>query len=86
MRAARRRQQDQPPLTGHVASGYRQVIAGAHHSYGLRNDGQVMAWGRNYRDELGDGPKTSRSRAITVPDVTDARLVSGGEYSVALVG
>ena len=38
------------------------VIAGAHHSYALRSDGQVTAWGRNYRANLGDGTTADRTR------------------------
>jgi alpha-tubulin suppressor-like RCC1 family protein len=49
--------------------------------------GAVMAWGYNTSGQLGDGTRTTRSKAVTIPGISTARLVSGGgEYSVALVG
>ncbi|WP_051485573.1 PKD domain-containing protein [Nocardioides sp. J54] len=54
------------------------VAGGAHHSYALRADGQVAAWGRNYRNELGDGTKTQRTRPVLVQGVTGAVSIGSG--------
>jgi alpha-tubulin suppressor-like RCC1 family protein len=64
------------PLTG-----VTQVDAGADHSYALLANGGVMAWGRNYRDELGDGTTTTRSHAVPVLDVSRAVSIGSGRDS-----
>ena len=69
-----------------VATGIREVTAGAHHSYALRTDGQVLSWGRNYRDELGDGTTTMRTRPVPVLGVSTAVSVgSGRDHGVAVM-
>ena len=63
-----------------------EVIAGAHHSYALRTDGQVWSWGRNYRAELGDGTTTTRTRPVPVRGVSNAvSIASGRDHGVAVL-
>jgi PKD repeat protein len=67
-----------------IASGITEVIGGAHHSYALRSDGQVLSWGRNYRSELGDGTTTNRTRPVSVIGVTSAvSIASGRDHGLA---
>jgi alpha-tubulin suppressor-like RCC1 family protein len=67
-------------------TGVTEVDAGAHHSYALRSSGRVVAWGRNYRDELGDGSTTTRTRAVPVLGVSGAVSIgSGRDSGVAVV-
>ena len=57
-----------------IASGVAEVIAGAHHSYALRSsDGQVLSWGRNYRNELGDGTDEDQDATSVGRGVSGAR-------------
>lgn len=68
-----------------ISSGASEVIAGAHHSYALRNDGQVRAWGRNYRANLGDGSTTMRTTPVAVAGLTDVvSIASGRDHGVAV--
>lgn len=61
-----------------LGAGLTMVAAGAHHSYALRDDGRVQAWGRNYRDELGDGTTTQRTRPVVVLGVSGAVTIGSG--------
>jgi alpha-tubulin suppressor-like RCC1 family protein len=79
-----------PALVSGLSAGVSEVAAGAHHSYALRSDGQVMAWGRNYRDELGDGTSTTRTRPVPVLDgstpLSDVVSVGAGrDHGVAVL-
>ena len=68
-------------------TGVTEVDAGAHHSYARRTGGSVVSWGRNYRDELGDGTTTNRSHAVAVTGVSGAVSIgSGRDSGVAVVG
>ncbi len=71
-----------PPRAGAGAHGATAVAAGAHHSYALRQDGTVWAWGRNYRAELGDGTKIQRLRPVQVR-AWSARPPSGAVATTA---
>ncbi|MEZ5096941.1 MAG: PKD domain-containing protein [Nocardioides sp.] len=69
-----------------VLTGAMEVIAGAHHSYALRTDGQVAAWGRNYRANLGDGTTTTRRTPVLVRNVTGAvSIASGRDHGLAVL-
>jgi alpha-tubulin suppressor-like RCC1 family protein len=69
-----------------VLSGATEVIAGAHHSYALRTDGRVSAWGRNYRANLGDGTTTTRRTPVYVRNVAGAvSIASGRDHGLAVL-
>ena len=56
------------------------AAAGAHHSYALRTDGTVAAWGRNYRAEIGNGTQGTVlvTRPVSVLGVSDAVTIGAG--------
>jgi alpha-tubulin suppressor-like RCC1 family protein len=73
------------PVLG-LSSRVVEVIAGAHHSYALRDDGQVLSWGRNYRDELGNGSTAASTRPVSVTGVSSAASIgSGRDHGLAVM-
>lgn len=69
-----------------IASGMSDVTAGAHHSYALAADGTVRSWGRNYRANLGDGTTSTRTRPVTVREVSGAvSIASGRDHGLAVL-
>ncbi len=46
-----------------VLQGIIAVEAGKNHSYALKNDGSIRAWGRNSDGQLGDGGKYQRAES-----------------------
>ena len=60
-------------LTGIVA-----VSAGAHHSFALRSNGTVAAWGRNNLGQLGDGTTTLRRTPVSVSNLAGVVSVGSG--------
>lgn len=65
---------------------------GYYHGVALRQDGTLLAWGRNHKGQLGDGTTADRHQAVEVIDeaglaVGDVVLVSAGSYhNLALLG
>jgi YD repeat-containing protein len=56
------------------------------HSYALREDGTVWAWGRNTWGQLGDGTTTNRSVPVQVGTLTGvAAIAAGGAYGFAVL-
>ena len=47
-----------PTLIG--ADTWREIVAGGHHSLGIRADGRLFAWGFNAQGRLGDGTTVNR--------------------------
>ena len=69
-----------------MTTGASMVAAVAHHSFALRTNGQVASWGRNYRNELGDGTTTQRTRPVTVLGVANAIYIgSGRDHGLAVI-
>lgn len=69
-----------------IASGIAEVTAGAHHSLARTTSGEVRAWGRNYRGNLGDGTTTQRTRPVATVGITNAvSLASGRDHGVAVL-
>jgi alpha-tubulin suppressor-like RCC1 family protein len=60
------------------------VSAGVEHSVALRANGQVLAWGNNYQDQLGQGVSFRRLPAagepLVVPNLPSATAVAAGAY------
>jgi hypothetical protein len=69
-------------VLGSAVDGAISVSAGWYHSLAVREDGQVFAWGNNFRGELGDGTTTQRSAPVTVLDL--GPQASPGERSIAV--
>ncbi|MBI3396159.1 MAG: hypothetical protein HY042_10020 [Spirochaetia bacterium] len=53
----------------------KQISLSASHALAVREDGSVLAWGRNREGQLGDGSKVSRVKPAPVPGITDAVAV-----------
>ncbi|KKU34963.1 MAG: RCC1 repeat-containing protein, partial [Candidatus Wolfebacteria bacterium GW2011_GWC2_46_275] len=55
------------------------------HSFALKDDGTVWAWGDNYSGQLGDGTTTDKTTPVQVVGLTGVESIGGGFYfSVAL--
>jgi alpha-tubulin suppressor-like RCC1 family protein len=67
-------------LTGVVG-----IATGKNHSFALKNDGTVWAWGNNDNGQLGNGNNTDSNVPVQVSGLTDVIAISAGEnYSIAL--
>ena len=44
-------------------TNWSTIAAGPYHTVGLKSDGTLWAWGRNYYGQLGDGTPISRASA-----------------------
>jgi alpha-tubulin suppressor-like RCC1 family protein len=62
-------------LTGAVS-----VAAGSLHSYALKSDGTVWAWGLNFYGELGNNSTTNSLIPVQVSGLTGAVSVAAGAY------
>lgn len=72
--------QQVPGITDAVAAA-----GGYNHTLVLREDGTVVAFGRNGKGQLGDGGTESRSWPMPVDGLTDVvKLIGGSEHSAAL--
>jgi alpha-tubulin suppressor-like RCC1 family protein len=68
------------------------IAAGGNHSLALCSDGTVVAWGRNFSGQLGDGSTTQRSAPVVVNaapgsalhGMTVVAISGGGGHSLAL--
>jgi alpha-tubulin suppressor-like RCC1 family protein len=61
--------------------------AGGNHSFGIKEDGSLWSWGRNYHGQLGLGDRMNRNtpQAVTVSGSTEFSQVAAGEtHTVAL--
>ena len=54
------------------------VEAGGEHSFAIKMDGSLWAWGANYYGQLGDGTNTTRSLPVKIMD--DVVSVTAGEH------
>lgn len=52
--------QSVPTQVKGLTSGVKAIAVGSDHSCALKNDGEVMCWGRNTHGQLGDGTTTTR--------------------------
>lgn len=63
-------------------------VSGSHsngHSFALKSDGAVWAWGYNYYGQLGDGTTTDQNTPVQVSGISGITKISaGGDYSLAL--
>ncbi|WP_142116370.1 Ig-like domain repeat protein [Salinispora arenicola] len=64
------------------------IAAGFDYGLALTTAGAVVAWGRNFSGQLGNGDTTNRSTPVDVDlpaGVTITAIVAGGQHSMALV-
>jgi hypothetical protein len=67
-------------LTGIIA-----IVAGAHNSVALKEDGTVWVWGSNLYGQIGDGTTTMRKIPVKVSGISGAIGISAGAYFVQAV-
>jgi alpha-tubulin suppressor-like RCC1 family protein len=69
-------------------SGVTRVAAGAEHSLALLGDGEVMAWGGNGSDQLGNGTQggTTNVPAAVAGLGGVSAIAAGAQHSLALAG
>lgn len=68
--------QEVPGISNAIA-----VATGGYHTLVLRQDGTVLAFGRNDEGQLGDGTRNSRSTPMTVPGLTNVSAVRAGTFN-----
>jgi alpha-tubulin suppressor-like RCC1 family protein len=72
------------PVQIGTATNWVSVSAGTAgsggHSIGLRSDGTLWAWGRNFYGALGDGTTTTRLNPIQIGTATNWVSVSAGDF------
>ena len=66
-----------------VGDGFSAILAGAHHSVGLRADGTVWVWGWNDYGQIGDGSVLSRATPSMIKSNV-AKLLSAQISTVVL--
>ena len=66
-------------------TGISQVAAGAAHSLALKQNGRVLAWGRNSQGQVGNGTTTSVPYAVTVPGIAEIRSIAASNGTSAAV-
>lgn len=71
------------PLPIKIGSGYKAVLAGAHHALALKTDGTAWAWGWNDYGQVGDGSTASRNTPVQVAS-NIASLLSADISSLVL--
>lgn len=64
--------------------GIQEVSAGFRHSLALKKDGTVLAWGHNYRGQLGDDTTNDSVHPVIVPIDHVTNVIAGYDYSLAL--
>jgi alpha-tubulin suppressor-like RCC1 family protein len=70
----------------------KAIAGGQLHSLALKEDGTVLAWGRNLDDQLGDGTNTDTSTPVQVQDPNDPSgylseveaIAAGSSHNLAL--
>ncbi len=70
-----------------IGGGFLKMAAGEAHVLGIRADGQIWSWGRNYQGQLGDGTTDDRAtpQKITIPGTALwSNIACGSGHSLAL--
>ncbi len=75
------------PVAVQALSGVTAVAAGSEHSLALLGDGEVMAWGSNNNDQLGNGTQGGMSNLPTaVGGLSGVTAISAGsQHTLALL-
>jgi len=64
--------------------GWEMVSAGVEHSFGIRSDGSLWAWGLNGDGQLGDGTTTDRSAPVRVGTEKWQAVGAGWHHSLGI--
>ncbi len=59
------------------------VTAGGEHSCAALSDGTAKCWGLNTNGQLGDGSETMRNEPVSVANLSNAAMISGGGYAIS---
>jgi alpha-tubulin suppressor-like RCC1 family protein len=59
-------------------TGVKTIASGKSHSFAIKDDGTVWAWGRDRDGELGDGTRTNRNTPVQVKDQGGAGYLNLG--------
>jgi alpha-tubulin suppressor-like RCC1 family protein len=80
--------QNVPKQVVGLTSGVTAISAGGLHSLALKSGGSVVAWGKNFYGELGNGATKNRNAPVAVTALTSGvtAIAAGGSHSVALQG
>jgi alpha-tubulin suppressor-like RCC1 family protein len=74
------------PRPAEELTGATQLALAPTHALALREDGTVLAWGRNDVGQLGDGTQESRVRPVQVAGITNAVWIAANHnISVAVL-
>ncbi|NLI01356.1 MAG: hypothetical protein GX446_17910 [Chthonomonadales bacterium] len=67
--------------------GIAAVSAGGVHTFAVKSDGTVLAWGANWNGQLGDGTNTDRLTPVPVSGLSGVPtgIAAPGHYSMALL-
>jgi alpha-tubulin suppressor-like RCC1 family protein len=73
------------PTQAGTASNWKSVSAGNGHSFAIKTDGTLWAWGRNYSGQLGDGTNVDKYVPIQIGTSNNWKQVTAGNgFSTAL--
>jgi alpha-tubulin suppressor-like RCC1 family protein len=65
-------------------TGITSIAGGGYHSFALKNDGTVWAWGRNNHGQLGVGDTIGRSTPVQVSGLTNVIAIAGNGWTHCL--
>ena len=74
-----------PVLVGIINNNNIAIAAGGNHSFVMKSDSSVFAWGDNANGQLGDGTTTSTNSPVKINALTNVKSIRGGQsHSLAL--
>jgi len=76
-----------PVSVSGLSSSVRALTAGRVHTCALLNEGTVMCWGDNSRDQLSDGTSTTRTTPVNVVGLSGSveGLTAGADHTCAIL-
>jgi alpha-tubulin suppressor-like RCC1 family protein len=70
-----------PTQTG-IDSDWSDIVAGTIHTFALKTNGTIWAWGANNYGQLGDGTVTNRNTPMQIGNASDGSVISAGDNSL----
>ncbi|MEK4527885.1 hypothetical protein CXK86_07445 [Paenibacillus sp. BGI2013] len=67
------------PVLDQGIKSVKQLALGKDHALALKDDGTVLAWGKNSGGQLGDGTNVERTSPEPVPGLTDIYSIDAGD-------